>query len=84
MIGSGEVFLYPRDFLVAVGDVLHHLTLPALALGFTLAATVSRLSRSAMVRYIPTVHPAGPALGDRQKPKTRLRQPQVPHRARVS
>jgi ABC-type dipeptide/oligopeptide/nickel transport system permease component len=35
-----------------VGDVLHHLTLPALALGFTLAATVSRLSRSAMLEVI--------------------------------
>src|SRR5881409_2821750 len=34
MIGSGEVFTYPQDFLRAVGDVLHHLTLPALALGF--------------------------------------------------
>src|SRR5213593_3479996 len=52
MIGSGEVFMYPRDFLTAVGDVLHHLTLPALALGFTLAATVSRLSRSAMLEVI--------------------------------
>ena len=52
MIGSGEVFTYPQDFLRAVGDVLHHLTLPALALGFTLAATVSRLSRSAMLEVI--------------------------------
>jgi ABC-type dipeptide/oligopeptide/nickel transport system permease component len=52
MIASGEVFTYPRDFLVAVGDVLYHLTLPALALGFTLAATVSRLSRSAMLEVI--------------------------------
>jgi ABC-type dipeptide/oligopeptide/nickel transport system permease component len=52
MIRSGEVFLYPRDFLAAVGDVLYHLTLPALALGFTLAATVSRLSRSAMLEVI--------------------------------
>jgi len=52
MIRSGEVFIYPRDFLAAVGDVLHHLTLPALALGFTLAATVSRLSRSAMLEVI--------------------------------
>src|SRR5438105_13665637 len=49
MIRSGEVFSYPADFFAAVGDVLHHLTLPALALGFTLAATVSRLSRSAML-----------------------------------
>jgi ABC-type dipeptide/oligopeptide/nickel transport system permease component len=52
MIRSGEVFVYPRDFLAAVGDVLYHLTLPALALGFTLAATVSRLSRSAMLEVI--------------------------------
>jgi ABC-type dipeptide/oligopeptide/nickel transport system permease component len=52
MIGSGEVLVYPRDFLAAVGDVLYHLTLPALALGFTLAATVSRLSRSAMLEVI--------------------------------
>jgi ABC-type dipeptide/oligopeptide/nickel transport system permease component len=52
MIGSGEVFLYPGDFVAAVGDVLYHLTLPALALGFTLAATVSRLSRSAMLEVI--------------------------------
>jgi ABC-type dipeptide/oligopeptide/nickel transport system permease component len=52
MIGSGEAFTYPRDFLRAVGDVLHHLVLPALALGFTLAATVSRLSRSAMLEVI--------------------------------
>jgi ABC-type dipeptide/oligopeptide/nickel transport system permease component len=52
MIGSGEVFMYPGDFLAAVGSVLHHLTLPALALGFTLAATVSRLSRSAMLEVI--------------------------------
>src|SRR5438552_10879408 len=41
MITSGEMFKYPGDFLAAVGDVLHHLALPALALGFTLAATVS-------------------------------------------
>ena len=52
MIRSGEMFTYPGDFLAAVGDVLHHLTLPALALGFTLAATVSRLSRSAMLEVI--------------------------------
>src|SRR5215813_5780225 len=52
MIASGEMFTYPRDFLAAVGDVLHHLILPALALGFTLAATVSRLSRSAMLEVI--------------------------------
>ena len=52
MIRSGEVFTNPADFLAAVGDVLHHLALPALALGFTLAATVSRLSRSAMLEVI--------------------------------
>src|SRR5215470_14731011 len=52
MIGSGEVLSYPWDFLRAVGDVLHHLVLPAFALGFTLAATVSRLSRSAMLEVI--------------------------------
>jgi ABC-type dipeptide/oligopeptide/nickel transport system permease component len=52
MIRSGEVFTHPADFLAAVGDVLHHLALPALALGFTLAATVSRLSRSAMLEVI--------------------------------
>ena len=52
MIRSGEVFRYPGDFLAAVGDVLHHLALPAFALGFTLAATVSRLSRSAMLEVI--------------------------------
>jgi peptide/nickel transport system permease protein len=52
MLRTGEAFTYPRDFLAAVGDVLHHLALPALALGFTLAATVSRLSRSAMLEVI--------------------------------
>src|SRR5882672_4843379 len=52
MLGSGEIFTEPRDFLAAVADVLHHLTLPAFALGFTLAATVSRLSRSAMLEVI--------------------------------
>src|SRR5213594_4061352 len=52
MITSGEMFKYPGDFLAALGDVLHHLALPALALGFTLAATVSRLSRSAMLEVI--------------------------------
>src|SRR5262245_37173630 len=52
MIRSGEMFTEPRDFLAVVADVLHHLTLPALALGFTLAATVSRLSRSAMLEVI--------------------------------
>src|SRR5262245_50557013 len=52
MARSGEMFAYPTDFLAAVGDVLHHLALPAFALGFTLAATVSRLSRSAMLEVI--------------------------------
>jgi peptide/nickel transport system permease protein len=52
MLASGEVFKYPGDFLAAVADVLYHLTLPAIALGFTLAATVSRLSRSAMLEVI--------------------------------
>jgi ABC-type dipeptide/oligopeptide/nickel transport system permease component len=52
MLRNGEAFSSPRDFLAAVGDVLHHLALPALALGFTLAATVSRLSRSAMLEVI--------------------------------
>jgi ABC-type dipeptide/oligopeptide/nickel transport system permease component len=52
MIRSGEFVSHPADFLTAVGDVLHHLALPALALGFTLAATVSRLSRSAMLEVI--------------------------------
>jgi peptide/nickel transport system permease protein len=52
MLGSGEIFTHPADFLAAVGDVLYHLTLPALALGFTLAATVSRLARSAMLEVI--------------------------------
>src|SRR2546427_10779272 len=52
MLGSGEVFSQQWDFLAGVADVLHHLTLPALALGFTLAATVSRLSRSAMLEVI--------------------------------
>jgi ABC-type dipeptide/oligopeptide/nickel transport system permease component len=52
MLKNGAAFTSPRDFLAAVGDVLHHLALPALALGFTLAATVSRLSRSAMLEVI--------------------------------
>jgi ABC-type dipeptide/oligopeptide/nickel transport system permease component len=52
MIGSGEVFTYPEDFLAAIGDVLYHLVLPAFTLGITLAATVSRLSRSAMLEVI--------------------------------
>jgi ABC-type dipeptide/oligopeptide/nickel transport system permease component len=33
-------------------DVLQHLVLPAFALGITLAATISRLSRSAMLEVI--------------------------------
>src|SRR5438309_7777562 len=49
MLSSGEVFTYPGDFLAALLDVLHHLALPALALGFTLAATVSRVARSTML-----------------------------------
>ncbi|GIX46762.1 MAG: peptide ABC transporter permease [Candidatus Tectimicrobiota bacterium] len=52
MLGNGEVFEYPEDFFAAVLDVLHHLVLPAFALGITLAATVSRLSRSAMLEVI--------------------------------
>jgi ABC-type dipeptide/oligopeptide/nickel transport system permease component len=52
MIRSGDFLSQPRDFVAAVADVLHHLTLPALALGFTLAATVCRLSRSAMLEVI--------------------------------
>ena len=52
LLGSGEVLHYPEDFLAALGDVLHHLALPAFALGITLAATVSRLSRSAMLEVI--------------------------------
>ena len=52
MLSTGEAFTYPRDFLSAVGDVLYHLALPAFALGFTLAATVSRLARSAMLEVI--------------------------------
>ena len=52
MVTSGEAFKYPVDFFAAVGDVLWHLVLPATALGITLAATVSRLSRSAMLEVI--------------------------------
>lgn len=52
MISSGEVFEYPEDFLTAVVDVLHHLVLPAFTLGFTLAATISRLARSSMLEVI--------------------------------
>jgi ABC-type dipeptide/oligopeptide/nickel transport system permease component len=52
MIRTGEAFSNPADFLALVGDVLHHLALPAFALGITLAATVSRLSRSAMLEVI--------------------------------
>src|SRR2546422_214401 len=47
-----RIFPHTWHFLAGVADVLHHLTLPALALGFTLAATVSRLSRSAMLEVI--------------------------------
>src|SRR4029453_3423557 len=52
MIRSGEGFSNPPAFLPPAGDVLYHLALPALALGFTLAATISRLSRSAMLEVI--------------------------------
>ena len=52
MLRDGEVLSDPGSFIAAVGDVLHHLALPALALGFTLAATVSRLSRSAMLEVV--------------------------------
>lgn len=52
MIAEGEVLEYPEDFLAAVWDVLHHLALPALALGLTLAATVSRMARAAMLEVI--------------------------------
>jgi peptide/nickel transport system permease protein len=52
MLRTGEALSSPADFLAAVGDVLHHLVLPAFALGFTLAATISRLSRSAMLEVI--------------------------------
>jgi ABC-type dipeptide/oligopeptide/nickel transport system permease component len=52
MIGSGEVFEYPEDFFIAVVDVLYHLALPAFTLGFTLAATISRLARSSMLEVI--------------------------------
>ncbi|MGH7389736.1 MAG: ABC transporter permease [Candidatus Rokuibacteriota bacterium] len=52
MLWSGEFLTEPGDFLAAAGSVLYHLTLPAFALGITLAATVSRLSRSAMLEVI--------------------------------
>lgn len=52
MIAEGEVLEYPEDFMAAVLDVLHHLALPSLALGLTLAATVSRMARSAMLEVI--------------------------------
>jgi ABC-type dipeptide/oligopeptide/nickel transport system permease component len=52
MLRSGEFLTEPGDFLAALGSVLHHLALPAFALGITLAATVSRLSRSAMLEVI--------------------------------
>lgn len=52
LVATGEIFEYPQDFFAAIGSVLHHLALPAFALGITLAATVSRLSRSAMLEVI--------------------------------
>src|SRR5262250_1333427 len=52
MLTSGEFMTYPEDFIAAIVDVLHHLVLPAFTLGITLAATVSRLSRSAMLEVI--------------------------------
>jgi ABC-type dipeptide/oligopeptide/nickel transport system permease component len=52
MVVTGEIFEFPRDFFAAIGSVLHHLALPAFALGITLAAVVSRLSRSAMLEVI--------------------------------
>lgn len=52
MVVTGEIFEYPQDFVAAIGSVLHHLALPAFALGITLAAVVSRLSRSAMLEVI--------------------------------
>lgn len=70
MLGSGETFTYPEDFFAAVGDVLHHLALPAFALGMTLAATVSRLSRSAMLEVIsqPGLYPHGMGQGTVRAP----------------
>jgi ABC-type dipeptide/oligopeptide/nickel transport system permease component len=52
MLGSGDLFTTPTDFLAAVMNVLHHLALPAFALGLTLAATVSRVARSAMLEVM--------------------------------
>jgi ABC-type dipeptide/oligopeptide/nickel transport system permease component len=52
MLGAGEVFASPGDFLTAVLDVLHHLMLPSVALGFTLAATVSHVTRSTMLEVL--------------------------------
>lgn len=52
MLTSGEFLREPGEFLAAVSSVLYHLALPAFALGITLAATVSRLSRSAMLEVI--------------------------------
>src|SRR3989449_6146632 len=49
MIRAGEGFSPPRDFLAGGGDVLHPLTLPAPALGFTPAAPVSRLLPPALL-----------------------------------
>src|SRR5207249_2748814 len=72
MIRSGEVFTQPRDFLAAVADVLHHLALPALALGFTLAAAVSRRARL----------PAGPGRHHRLHRDHHHREPRGRHALR--
>ena len=51
------------DFLAAAGDILRRLALPALALGFTLAATVSHYqmghARSRHQDYIRTARSKG-------------------------
>ncbi len=52
MVKTGEAIGEPADFFASVADVVHHLVLPAFALGITLAATVSRLARSAMLEVI--------------------------------
>jgi len=52
MLRTGEAFTSPGEFLSAVGDFQNQQKLTAFALGFTLAATISRLSRSAMLEVI--------------------------------